>query len=219
MNDTTGISKTVLETLHELANAILEQQRGDPIEGPSETLVGVALKALKMRSDETVPPTSNPLAQICSCTWVKRVREPGIHCRVHPRPMPSKDEFRRATRQIDLLPCRLCGTRAELWQRWVRDDVWESFGACTNPEDVDGEECQFHLPDSPHFYHERRTDAAQYWNLIMGPRSSDETTAHPPCVCCGGPREKHPDGWIDGHTYSPAHSSPVEPTGDKQDAT
>jgi len=104
---------------------------------------------------------------------------------VHPRPAPSKEQLRRAARQIDLLPCRLCGSPVELWQRWVRDDVWESFGACTNLEDVDGEACQFHLPDSPHFYRERRTDAAQYWNLIMGPRSSDETTAITPEFAAG----------------------------------
>lgn len=95
--------------------------------------------------------------------------------------VPSKttskpaDQFRKATRQIELLRCRLCGSRAELWQRWLRDDIWQSFGACTNLEDVDGEACSFHLPDSEHFYCERKVEAARYWNLIMGPRGAVET--------------------------------------------
>ncbi len=120
-------------------------------------------------------PSKNVVAGICSCTWHSEMREPGIDCPVHPRPTPSKDRFRQAERQLDLAPCRLCGSAAELWQHWLRDDVWESFGACTNLEDVDGEPCHFHLPDSPHFYRERRTDAAKYWNLIMGPRAAPET--------------------------------------------
>lgn len=69
-----------------------------------------------------------------------------------------------------LLPCRFCGHAAELWQRWERDDIWCSFGCCTNLEDVDGEPCTFHLPDSVHFYRDRKTDAIWYWNLMMGAR-------------------------------------------------
>lgn len=75
----------------------------------------------------------------------------------------------------ELLPCRLCGFSAELWQRWVMDDIWCSFGACSNLEDVDGEACIFHLPDSGHFYCERKSEAVRYWNLMMGPRGSNET--------------------------------------------
>ena len=85
-----------------------------------------------------------------------------------------KDRFRKAEGQglWILVPCRLCGAPAELWQRWSHDDVWDSFGACTNLEDVDGEACVFHLPDSVHFYRQRKFDAVRYWNLIMGPRSA-----------------------------------------------
>lgn len=83
---------------------------------------------------------------------------------------PPKDTHRKATPQIDLLPCRLCGSCAELWQRWLRDDVWESYGSCTNEKDVDGEPCQFYVPEWPGFYFDRRAAAARYWNVIMGPR-------------------------------------------------
>lgn len=90
--------------------------------------------------------------------------------------IPPEDRHRKATRQIDLLPCRLCRSRAELWQRWLRDDVWENYVSCTNEKDVDGEPCQFYVPESADFYCDRRMQAAQYWNLIMGPRVADETT-------------------------------------------
>lgn len=87
--------------------------------------------------------------------------------------MPGeKDPFRKAEGTWVLLPCRLCGAPAELWQRWQYDDVWHSFGACSNMEDVDGEPCHFHLPDSEHFYRPRKVDAACYWDLIMGHRGS-----------------------------------------------
>lgn len=123
--------------------------------------------------------TSNQLSQICSCTWVEGLREPGIDCPVHPRPAGSKERFRKVESNIPwrLVPCRLCGSPAELWQRWRRDDVWDSFGACTNLEDVDGEACLFHLPDDPHFYRDRKTDAVRHWNLMMGPRTGD-SSAH-----------------------------------------
>lgn len=122
-------------------------------------------------------PSSNQLSQICSCTWVEGLRMPGIDCPVHPRPAPGPDRFRKFEGSIPwaLLPCRLCGFPAELWQRWVRDDIWCSFGACSNLEDVDGEACIFHLPDSPHFYRDRKADAVRHWNLMMGPRGDHET--------------------------------------------
>lgn len=115
--------------------------------------------------------------QICSCTWVGGLREPDIDCPVHPRPTSSKERFRKVESNTSwrLVPCRLCGSPAELWQRWRRDDVWDSFGACTNLEDVDGEPCLFHLPDSPHFYRDRKTDAVRYWNLMMGSRLGDSS--------------------------------------------
>jgi hypothetical protein len=102
---------------------------------------------------------------------------------------PPPDRFRKVEKCLPswlLLPCRLCGSPAELWQRWRRADVWDSFGACTNLEDVDGEACLFHLPDSPHFYKERKIEAVTYWNLMMGPRAtveqpSAQTRAHPEC--------------------------------------
>jgi hypothetical protein len=121
--------------------------------------------------------TSNPLAQICSCTWYDGLREPGIDCPVHRVPPPGKDRFRKVESNTPwrLIPCRLCGSPAELWQRWRRDDVWDSFGCCTNIEDVDGEACLFGLPDDPHFYRDRKTDAVRHWNLIMGPRGAHET--------------------------------------------
>jgi hypothetical protein len=123
-------------------------------------------------------PSSKGVAQFCSCTWHDELREPGIDCPVHRRPPPGKDRFRKVESNTPwrLLPCRLCGSPAELWQRWLRDDVWESFGACTNLEDVDGEACLFNLPDDPHFYKARKTDAVRHWNLIMGPRGANETT-------------------------------------------
>jgi hypothetical protein len=88
------------------------------------------------------------------------------------------DRFRKVTSEAAwrLLPCRFCGHPAELWQRWEKDDIWFSFGCCTNLEDVDGEPCTFHLPDSVAFYKPRKVDAFHYWNLMMGPREavSDE---------------------------------------------
>lgn len=84
------------------------------------------------------------------------------------------DRYRKVVSEVHanwlLLPCRFCGHPAELWQRWEHDDVWFSFGCCTNHEDVDGETCTFHLPDSVHFYRSRKIDAVNYWNLMMGPR-------------------------------------------------
>lgn len=83
------------------------------------------------------------------------------------------DRFRKVEHHtFTLLPCRLCGAPAELWQRSAYDDVWVSFGCCTNLEDVDGEACLFHLPDSEFFYRPRKKDAIEYWNLIMGPRET-----------------------------------------------
>lgn len=38
--------------------------------------------------------TSNQLSQICSCTWVEGLREPGIDCPVHPRPIGSPEELK-----------------------------------------------------------------------------------------------------------------------------
>lgn len=82
------------------------------------------------------------------------------------------DRFRKVGSDVTprLLPCRFCGHPAELWQRWEHDDVWFSFGACTNLEDVDGEPCMFHLPDAVAFYLPRKVEAIRYWNLMMGPR-------------------------------------------------
>ena len=68
-----------------------------------------------------------------------------------------------------LLPCKLCGSPAELWQRWYETDIWHSFVTCTNLEDVDGEGCIFHFPPEP-YYKERKIEAVDYWNLMMGPR-------------------------------------------------
>lgn len=83
------------------------------------------------------------------------------------------DRFRKTSfSPAELLPCRFCGHPAELWQRWEHDDVWFSFGCCTNLEDVDGEPCTFHLPDSVAFYLPRKIDAVRYWNLMMGPRDA-----------------------------------------------
>jgi hypothetical protein len=94
-----------------------------------------------------------------------------------PESQPPPDRFRKVENALPawlLLQCKLCGSPAELWQRWRRDDVWDSFGCCTNLEDVDGEPCLFHLPDDPHFYCERKIEAVTYWNLIMGPRATVE---------------------------------------------
>jgi hypothetical protein len=133
-----------------------------------------------------------------------------------------KDGYRRAARQIDLLRCKLCGSRAELYQRWVRDDVWETYGSCTNDEDVDGEPCQFGVPESSRFYSERRVEAARYWNLMMGPRLAAETKAcacagawHIPkitCTACGTSLKQCPEcRVIAGHRND---CSAVEPHGD-----
>lgn len=91
-----------------------------------------------------------------------------------PEQVPPPDRFRKVEKVIPawlLLPCKLCGSPAELWQRWLKDDIWMSFGCCSNLEDVDGEPCHFHLPDAQEFYHERKIEAVTYWNLIMGPRA------------------------------------------------
>lgn len=122
--------------------------------------------------------SKDPMMQPCrrGCGELVHLENDGFHvCRTSKTTSKPADQFRKAERQIDLLPCRLCGSPAELWQRWLRDDIWQSFGACTNREDVDGEACHFLLPDSPHFYRDRRKDAALYWNLIMGPRDAIET--------------------------------------------
>jgi len=85
------------------------------------------------------------------------------------------DKFRKVEKHhFILLPCKLCGAPAELWQRWRWEDIWDSFGCCTNLEDVDGEACLFHLPDDMHFYRERKVDAVKHWNLLMGPRPDPE---------------------------------------------
>jgi hypothetical protein len=86
------------------------------------------------------------------------------------------DRYRKIDGVQSLVPCRFCGHPAELWQRWQEADIWYAFGACTNLEDVDGQPCTFHLPDSQDFYHPRKADAIRYWNLMMGPRSADEHT-------------------------------------------
>lgn len=88
-----------------------------------------------------------------------------------------KDRYRESHANRHMLPCKLCGSHAVLWQRWLRDDVWQSFGACSNLQDVDGEACHFHLPDSEVFYRDRKTDAVDYWNLIMGPRPPQSDTS------------------------------------------
>jgi hypothetical protein len=86
---------------------------------------------------------------------------------------PPEDRYRLAPDRLSLyclVPCKLCGAPAQLWQRWLHDDVWHTFGACSNVDDMDGEPCLFNLPESEFFYHERKTDAEQYWNRMMGPR-------------------------------------------------
>lgn len=116
------------------------------------------------------------------------------------------DRFRKVRSNVpwNLLPCRFCGSPAELWQRWERDDIWCSFGACTNLEDVDGEACLFHLPDSPHFYRDRKMDAVRYWNLMMGSRSPVETS--PPRI---GPIEPDNASVICPHCTSQFRAIPV----------
>lgn len=90
------------------------------------------------------------------------------------------DRFRKIDAPQPMLPCRLCGSPSELWQRWEKDDIWFSYGCCTNLEDVDGEPCTFHLPDSVAFYRPRKIDAVRYWNLIMGPRAIPCSERMPP---------------------------------------
>jgi hypothetical protein len=94
------------------------------------------------------------------------------------------DRDRKVEGDHGLLPCRFCGCPAELWQRWEVGDIWYSYGACTNLEDVDGEPCTFHLPDDVGFYKPRKVEAIRHWNLMMGPRGAGETTRepHPDCA-------------------------------------
>lgn len=99
----------------------------------------------------------------CSCV-------PSADCPLHGGTPAPSERFRQIQTTHDLADCRLCGSHAELWQRWRRDDVWDSFGCCSNLKDVDGEACLFHLPGDPAFYRERKKDAVLHWNLIMGPR-------------------------------------------------
>ena len=89
-------------------------------------------------------------------------------------PGEPRSPLRRITAiQQHMLPCRLCGGSAELWQRWEKEDVWHTLVCCSNLEDVDGEPCHFHMPDPVAFYRPRKRDAISYWNLIMGPRKHD----------------------------------------------
>lgn len=87
------------------------------------------------------------------------------------------DRYRKVETPPGLLPCRFCGSPSELWQRWEVGDIWYSFGACTNLEDVDGEPCHFHQPDSVAFYKPRKVEAVRYWNLIMAARPHEADVA------------------------------------------
>lgn len=80
--------------------------------------------------------------------------------------------YRKVESKSELRECRMCGGAGEMWQRFEKSpDIWHAFVCCPTLEDVDGQPCLFHLPESFAFYHPRKVDAARYWNLVMGPRS------------------------------------------------
>lgn len=85
---------------------------------------------------------------------------------------PPRETHRiiHSTIPVHLLPCRMCGFPAQIWQRWQREDIWYTYVSCSNDEDVDGQECVFAPPGRGEFYCERKADAFRYWNLMMGPR-------------------------------------------------
>jgi hypothetical protein len=88
----------------------------------------------------------------------------------NPQSTPTADHLHRQVVDStwDLIPCRWCGSPAQLWQRRGEGDVWFSFVSCTNEEYIDGEACMFFTPPEEDFYCARKATAVAYWNRVMG---------------------------------------------------